>query len=199
MASTHHPSPDDLKQLWDAARDGCEESLAQLLENYRPYLLAIANASLEDKVRPKVGASDLVQDTIVRAHTGFPEFSGTSDAELQKWLRQILKNQLIDCNRAFRCAEKRNVGRERPLDTSSAPRTAASDLSPDVQAVRNEEMDLLMHQIDELPAQERAVVRWYHEEELSFAEIGQRLQCSSETVRRYWYRALARLAKRMEK
>lgn len=199
MASTRNQSPDDLKELWDSARDGCEESLAYLLENYRPYLLAIANASLEDKVRPKMGASDLVQEAIVRAHSGFPEFAGTSDADLQKWLRQILKNQLIDCNRAFRQAEKRDVGRERPLDDSSVPHTPANDPSPDVQAVRNEEMTLLMRHIDELPEQERSVVRWYHDDELSFTEIGQRLQCSSETVRRSWYRALAILAKRMEK
>jgi RNA polymerase sigma-70 factor (ECF subfamily) len=199
MTSTRDQSPDDLKELWDAARDGCEESLAHLLENYRPYLLAIANASLEDKVRPKMGASDLVQEAIVRAHTGFTEFAGQSDVELQTWLRQILKNQLIDCTRAFRGAEKRDVDRERPLDDSSVPRTAASEPTPDVVALRNEEMTLLMHHIDELPTQERMVFRWYHDEELSFAEIGQRLECSSETVRRYWYRALARLAKRMGK
>ena len=199
MTSTRDQSPDDLKELWDAARDGCEESLAHLLENYRPYLLAIANASLEDKVRPKMGASDLVQEAIVRAHTGFPEFTGKSDGELQKWLRQILKNQLIDCNRAFRDAEKRDIDRERPLDDISGPRTPANDPSPDIQAVRNEEITLLMHHIEDLPERERSVFRWYHEEELSFTEIGERLQCSSETARRYWYRALARLAKCMEK
>ncbi len=199
MTSTRNQSPDDLKELWDAARDGCEESLARLLENYRPYLLAIANASLEDTVRPKMGASDLVQEALVRAHNGFTEFSGTSDVELQKWLRQILKNQLIDCNRAFRGAEKRDVGRERPLDDTFVPRAPANDPTPDVQAVQNEEMTLLMRYIGDLPERERSVVRWYHDEELSFAEIGKRLQCSSETVRRHWYRALARLATRMEK
>src|SRR5262245_43210456 len=48
------------------ARGGVCNAAGPLLEAYRPYLLAIANSELPDGLNGKMGASDVVQDTLVK-------------------------------------------------------------------------------------------------------------------------------------
>src|SRR5690349_11856361 len=50
-------------QLLAAARQGSPEALGQLLEMFRPSLLAAASRGLDPVLRQKVGADDLVQET----------------------------------------------------------------------------------------------------------------------------------------
>ena len=179
-----------MQDLWKRAREGCDDSLGELLEAYRPYLLAIANVRLEDRVRPKVVPSDIVQETIVRAHTKFSGFEGASDNDLRRWLRSILGNHLTDCQRSYKQAAKRDVRRELSLDDSAVIESPTKDLTPDDLVARNDQWQQLMEGIEELPAEERDVVRWYHEDDLTFAQIGERLGCSLKTWRSIWYRGL---------
>ena len=51
-------------------------------------------AELSDQLRGKVGASDLVQDTIVRALEKASTFRGESS--VRHWLRRIMHNLAID-------------------------------------------------------------------------------------------------------
>ncbi len=85
---------DDFVTLTHAARDGCAESLGQLVDRCRNYLLLVANRGLNPDLRVKVGASDLVQETLLAAQRGFDRFEGSSDAELRLWLRRILLNKM---------------------------------------------------------------------------------------------------------
>jgi hypothetical protein len=58
----------DVRQLLEQARRGGSEELGRLLEEFRPYLLAIANAELPRGLAAKLGPSDLVQLTLARGH-----------------------------------------------------------------------------------------------------------------------------------
>ena len=102
---------DDNQQI-AAARQGSVDALGELLESYRNYLLLIANAEVDGELRPKFGASDLVQETFVRAQQGFAAFAGTTEGELQAWLRQILLNHCRNLRQTYRDTQKRDVGRE---------------------------------------------------------------------------------------
>src|SRR5262249_46290773 len=98
----------------EAARNGSREALGQLLEMFRPLLLAIANRELDSGLRTKAGASDLVQDTLLGAQEGFPRFHGATEEELCNWLCGILNHHLANLERRYR-TDKRQLSREVPL------------------------------------------------------------------------------------
>src|SRR5436309_13462494 len=93
------------------ARAGSDEALGQVLEACRGYLLLIAQQELDPELRAKGGASDLVQETFVKAHRHFAHFQGDSDVELRAWLRRLLLNNLADFRALYREAGKRQVAR----------------------------------------------------------------------------------------
>src|SRR5438874_308510 len=78
--------------LLAAARGGCRQALGALLERYRDYLLLLARAELAPDLRPKEGASDLVQQTFLEAQRDFAAFQGRTEEELLAWLKRLLRN-----------------------------------------------------------------------------------------------------------
>src|SRR5262249_35643200 len=94
-------------QLLAAARAGSREALGQALETCRNYLLLIAGRQLDSDLHAKGGASDLVQETFLEAQRDFGRFQGSSEGELQAWLRQILLNNVANFTRRYRGTGKR--------------------------------------------------------------------------------------------
>src|SRR5690349_19237943 len=94
------------------ARGGVLDSLGQALEACRGYLLSIAQQELDPELRAKGGASDLVQETFLKAHRHFAQFHGTAEEELLAWLRRLLLNNLADFRRLYHETQKRDAGLE---------------------------------------------------------------------------------------
>ena len=162
-------------------------------------LLKIAEEELGADLQGKVGASDLVQESMADALRGFARFRGTTPADWLAWLGQVLRHNLRDCARHYRGADKRDVRREVPLDngsTSSAPALplAADDTGPDDALLAAERAQRLERAVARLSAEHQQVLRLRHQEDLPFEEIGRRLGRSAEAARKLWARALARLA-----
>src|SRR6516225_8608246 len=84
------------------------------LERFRSYLLLLARIRLDPMVRAKVGASDVVQQTLFEAHRDGAQFRGRSVGEQAAWLRQILARNLANVVRDLR-RDKRDVAREQGL------------------------------------------------------------------------------------
>src|SRR5262245_21551954 len=90
-----------------SARAGSGYALGRILESCRNWLLKIANEELDEGLKAKLGASDIVQESLAEASAGFGRFTGQSEEELFGWLRQILKNNIRDCQRKYHDSEKR--------------------------------------------------------------------------------------------
>ena len=89
----------------------------EALEDYREYLRFLARLHVPPRLQSKVGASDIVQQTLLQATQKFGQFRGRDATELAAWLRRILSNVLIDAVRAFD-GDKRDVGMERSLEAT---------------------------------------------------------------------------------
>ena len=60
------------------------------LEPFRNYLRLLARMGLHPKLRKLVDPSDVVQETMIEAHTAMSRFDGTDFGERAAWLRTIL-------------------------------------------------------------------------------------------------------------
>lgn len=186
---------DAIGNLLDQARAGSTVALGRLMEGCRRYLLLVANNSLDSDLRPKAGASDLVQDTFVGAQRYFSEFTGTTERELLAWLTKILTNRIGNNVRHFRYTEKRDVAREVSLDAGIDPRELRPNqqVGPDQTAIAHDEAGRLGRAIASLPDHLREVLVLRTWERRPFAEVAARLNGTPESVRKLWGRAVRRL------
>lgn len=164
-----------------------------VLEHFRPYLMAIARRQFPEKLRGKLGVSDLVQDTILRGVENLGTFRGTSREELAVWLRQILLRHIANTVERY-STTKREVGREMAFGSHLATKSA---MSPSGVAATQEEWERVQSALGELPEEYRQAVVLRHRENLSFAEIGFLLERSEEAARKLWYRAICRLQEKL--
>ena len=171
----------------------------QVLERYRPYLRLLAETRLDRRLRRKLDASDVVQQTLFQAYQARRQFRGTSDGELAAWLRQILVRNLMHLVRDFR-RDKRDIARERPLEAAlqeSSVRLegwlAAEQSSPSQQVVRMEEVLRAAEALETLPEGQREAVVMYYWQGCSLAEIGEQLGCSTSAAAGLHRRGVKRL------
>jgi len=191
----------DLCAEIQAARGGSSQAIGELLESCRNYLLMVANAEVPNEVRPKLAASDLVQQSVAEAWQAFDQFHGQNSCELLRWLRCILLNNLRDAKRRYCDAEKRNAAREICLPDGSRDEGAEAfgslDPTPSAIAMANEEFTLIHAALARLPAHYAQVVRLRNLEYLPFSEISVRMQLELHLVRKLWERAIKRLSKEL--
>ncbi len=189
--------PDRLIRL---AKSGSESALGQLLELYRHYLGLLAQIQAGKEFQAKVGKSDLVQETFLRAHHHFSQFRGSTENELLSWLRRILATTVANLTHRHYGRERRDIRRERrltdELDQSShmlEQRLVAVDSSPSAQAVRRERAVLFANALQDLRDDYRDVIVLRHLEGRSFAEVARQMGRSVDSVEKLWIRALDKL------
>jgi DNA-directed RNA polymerase specialized sigma24 family protein len=103
-------------RLIEEARRQAPGAQDRLLESYRNYLRLMARTGIDASLRGKADPSDLVQETLIKAHQHFDQFQGQTEADLIAWLRQILARNLADLVRRFKAGGARSIGREQSLD-----------------------------------------------------------------------------------
>jgi RNA polymerase sigma-70 factor (ECF subfamily) len=179
------------------------EGVSLGLEHYREYLRLLAQLQLDVRLQGKVEPSDIVQETLLKAHQARDQFHGQSEAEMATWLRKILANSLIDALRRY-TTEARDVGLEQSLEgclQESSLRLeawlASEQSSPSQQAQRQEQLLQLAGALTELPEDQRLALQLKHLEGWSVEAIGQRLGKSEAAIAGLLRRGLKRLRERL--
>lgn len=197
------PCSEDMLRQFAAARAGSSVARGELLESCRNYLLLIANVAVKHGLRAKIGASDLVQETFVTAHQQFHRFEGESIQELLRWLSQILEFRIGNTLRYYYSAARRNVDREMDLQQlrecfggdsqvdGDFPNPCGATLSAEVGA--NEDRVRFQHALQSLMGDQQEVIRLRIDEDLTFEEIGLRMNRSADAARKLFTRAVSRL------
>jgi RNA polymerase sigma-70 factor (ECF subfamily) len=186
--------------LLERARRGDHSARDRLLDTYRNYLRLLARTGLDAALYEKADPSDLVQETLLKAHQHFTQFRGGTSAELASWLRQILARNLTDLARRYHGTEARRIGREcsleELLDQSSLALgnlIAAGGSSPSEYAQRRELNLVLADALADLREDYREVIVLRSLEERDWEDVARRMDRSTGAVRILWARALARL------
>ena len=168
-------------------------------EQDREELAWLARLHLSPRLRGKVDPSDIVQQTLLKAYERRHQCRGQNGAERTAWLRRILANTLADALRTFGYA-KRDVALERSLEAAleeSSVRLRAmlrpEPSSPSQQAVRQEGWRRLSGALEQLPADQRAVIEMHHLQGLPVPEVAEHLQRSEAAVAGLLRRGLKKL------
>jgi RNA polymerase sigma-70 factor (ECF subfamily) len=169
------------------------------LDRFREYLRLLARAQLDPRLRAKLDASDVVQQTLLEAHRDLCQFRGTTSGELAAWLRRILARNLANAARDLG-REKRDVARECSLEAlveaSSARLEAwlAADVSsPSQVAGRHEQAVRLAVALACLPEPQRLAVELRHLHGWTLDEIAEHLDRTPSGVAGLLHRGLAHL------
>jgi RNA polymerase sigma-70 factor (ECF subfamily) len=169
------------------------------LDQFSDYLRLLARLQLDARLQAKLDASDIVQQTLLRAHQCREQFRGQSEAELAAWLRSILATTMAGQARRF-AADARDVDRERSLqdrlDESSARLEvwlAAEQSSPSEHVMRSEELIRLAWALEKLSADQREVIELHHLKSWPIAEVARAINRTKPAVMGLLFRGQKKL------
>jgi RNA polymerase sigma-70 factor, ECF subfamily len=173
------------------------------LEQFRPYLSVLARIYWGRKYRRRLDTSDIVQQTLLRAHQAWTTFCGSDAAELTAWLRRILSSTIANAAREH-AAAARDIAREQPddagMEASSLRLTgllADPGESPSGRAMGVEQSVQLAKALSELPELQREAVILRYCSGMSIGEVAAELGRSSAGVASLLRRGLARLREQL--
>jgi RNA polymerase sigma-70 factor, ECF subfamily len=172
-----------------------EPARSDQLEAYRNYLRLLARLQLDPRLLGKLDPSDVVQETLLKAHHALTGFQFKSDAELAAWLRTILANTLTDAVRRYQ-SSYRDVDLERSIHESSARLErllARQEAGPLDLIIRQEELLELADALAELPADQRMALELKHLQGLTVAQVAEQLGRTRPAVAGLLRRGLERL------
>ncbi len=198
------PSDPILDAILAQARAGDQPALGRLLELYRNYLRLLARSLIRQPLQVRLDASDLVQETFLKASREFAQFAGSGEKELAAWLRQILVRTLANQAKHHQARgrdQRRQESLDALLDRSSLviqEQLADSIASPSALAVGREQAVLLADALARLPADYREVFILRNLEQVPVDEIAARLGRAPNAVRKLWGRAMIALKKSLE-
>ncbi len=167
------------------------------LARYREYLLTLARAWFNPELRARLDPSDLVHETLLKAHRARGQFRGRTDREMAAWLRSILASTMANAGRTHcrrgRCSgpppgRTRAGSGERPEELLPDP-----GISPQQAAARNEELLRLAAALAQLPDEQRRVLELKHLWGCTLAEIAGRTGRTRASVVGLLYRGMRKL------
>ncbi|MCB9871343.1 MAG: sigma-70 family RNA polymerase sigma factor [Planctomycetes bacterium] len=189
--------PGKTQSLLRRWHDGDSASLHELLDRDMPWIQERIRRRLGSLLRARRDVDDYVQEAVIKALQYTPRFVLSDRTQFRALLARMTENVIRDeADRQH--AARRDVARERPV-----PGDSLLDLDPPVDSVtrpnsaadRDEARAWARLAVELLPAEERAIVRMRQWEELSFAEIGEKLGMTRDAAKMRFQRLLPRLAR----
>lgn len=194
---------DTVRLLIEQARDGDAQAKSELASQVQGYLTMMADRKLNASIRSNVNPSDIVQHTLIRMVDGIDNFRGQTRAEFFGWLNTIVQNESSRANRHFR-SQKRDVARQRSMTQESSGsfifvEPSDSQPTPQTNALSAERVQLLHKLLKKLPEEHGEVIRLRNLEQLTFREIGERMNRTEGAATKLWNRAIAKFQIELKK
>jgi RNA polymerase sigma-70 factor (ECF subfamily) len=168
--SDAQPDSAETVRLLQQIRAGDRQAVEQLFAGHRPYLRRFVELRLDPRLRPRVDASDVVQEACLGAYLERPPMP------LRLWLRQIALGPTLKARRYHLGTARRTLDREVPLPEQPslllAGRLLAAGSTPGQHLDRHELARRLRQAVAQLPEADREVILMRHFEGLSNQEVG---------------------------
>lgn len=189
--------PLDLTTLLRDAKEGKRDARDRLFARAADRVLLYARMRLGAKLRARVDAMDVLQETFMHAHLDWHRFEASNqelDRGLAQWLCAIAENRIRDLA-DWHGAARRNVGREARDVTMVLRDLQRSGHGPATSMVRRDERDRVSDAVETLADEDREVLLLRHFEGLTLDAVAERTGRSASSVRRALGRAVQQLGK----
>ncbi len=195
------PDSEQTAELLAAASDGNATAVNRLLDRHREALRRMVELRMDQTLRRRVDASDIVQDVLIEANRRLTEYLANPGLPFHLWLRHIARDRVIDTHRRHRVASKRNMDREQPqtaagLDRSSLDLIAQlqdPEMTPAAAATWRELERRFFAALDQLEEHDREVLLMRHFEQLSNQDVAAALGLTEPAAGMRYLRAMRRL------
>ncbi|QDV40458.1 ECF RNA polymerase sigma factor SigW [Stieleria neptunia] len=187
-------------RLLRRATSGERRAADRLLARYRDRLNLMVKVHMDHRLAGRLDASDVVQDTLLRAAQRLTEFDKAC-VPFYVWLRQIARDRLSELYERHVSTKKRSVLREQVwgLSQDSMARMAiqlGGATGGLIEGAIKKEMLQRLHQaLDQLPDQQREILVMRHLEQMKVAEIAVACGLSESAVKMRQLRGVERLRK----
>ena len=190
-------------ELLDRAQQGDSEARDQLLMRYRQRLKRMVVAMMDARLSARLDPSDILQDALTIASQRLPDYLAARPVAYYCWLRQIVKELLIDVHRKHIRAHKRSIHREQALDFQLADLSAmqladqlvSREPSPSRLANQRETAAQLKQAMGSMPPLDLEVLLMRFVEQLSISEMSEALSITESAVKARVRRAIERLGR----
>jgi RNA polymerase sigma-70 factor (ECF subfamily) len=196
MADLPH-DPSETARLLERARHGDQQAFDQLLSKHREQLRQFIELRLDRRLRPRVDASDVVQETLLVAFRRLGDYLDRKPMAFRLWLRRTAWERLADLRGKHLATGRRSAAREATFPDGSsavlARQLAASGPSPSEQCSERERQELVAGAVARLPQEDREILLMRTHEQLCYEDIGHILGIRPAAARKRYGRALVRL------
>ncbi len=176
-------------------QEGGTNELAVLFMRLRPHIRQMVDVRLDKRLHSRVDASDIVQETYVRALQGLPTYLEAPKMDPLTWLRLIGKHLIAEVHRHhFR--SKRSPDREHHKDTEHSDLLVArvADSIHSIGSVIDQKqlIERVQAALQSLSLNDREIIEMRHVDELTIQEAAVSLDITFEAAKKRYHRALTR-------
>jgi RNA polymerase sigma-70 factor, ECF subfamily len=193
------PDSTQTKLLLQQVKAGNKEALGQLLNRHQPRVEAAVACRLDRRVRSRLDAADIVQDTQMDAIRRINDYFSAPAMPFYLWLLRAAHQRLLKVERRHLRTAKRTMDREVPLPDRSSLHFMAGIVSggysPSGLAAQQDAVRQVRRILARLPERDREIIMFRNFEGLSNGEAACLLDIGRETAKKRYTRALLRLQK----
>ena len=183
--------------LVQEAKDGSSEAIGTLFERFGTRLYAMIRSKMGSSLQNRVDPEDVLQNTMLKAFEKIDQFDGNGPTTLLGWMAIIAHHEMRDQAR-FHQRGKRDNRQNTAIATKH--RFLADKVRSQTSAlVLKEEWRILEDALNQLESDHKEIVVMRKLQELSFAEIGERMGRSPDACRMLLARAMTKLTQHVPK
>lgn len=170
-------------ELLKAAREGDGDAFGRLMALHHPLIFGM----LLRQCGQRQDAEDLFQEVCMQAFRYLGNFRG--DCKLSTWLYTIALNRARNHHRQKAAHPILSMDAPPPSEDSPMPQWAEKNPTPEQDAERNSDIELLRKAVDRLGTDQKAIFIMHYFQHLPLEEVARRLSKPVGTVKVYLHRA----------